>query len=54
MKDNQNTSSSFIENVIGPDGVKFDVSLSWNSIIYLLIGATAVGIVLILFSRVVK
>ena len=53
MAENQNN-NSFITSLIGEDGIKFNISIDFSSLLYLMSGAVAVGILLILFSKAIK
>jgi len=43
--------NDLLNKVVGQDGVKFSISVEWDTILYLAGGALVVGVLLILISK---
>jgi len=47
---NQNN-NGFLSSIVGVDGIKFNISIDMTSVLYLIGGALAAGVLLILISK---
>lgn len=51
---NDNNKSSILDVISGNESIKIDISLDWQTILYLFAAAMLVGILLILINKRIK